>query len=262
MLLPQLPVREEFDAGIQGGILRSTPGLAGWYFLQRCEVDRWSGWLFPSNFCGYPAVCAGQGQPSRIVLSWDCLGERAEWRCFLYHQMHQPCRRVAVSFLPHPLRSSGKDFGRFPHKFVRFLSRLLQTDRAIKSRTPPSVRVAAFLFASAVASGVRALQHAGHTCRGQFTIAAVLFFGFGNLLVPKTLARLFDGACNPWSGLKGLLGAVRILSATLRELRSPQLALLSRANNQLADAAILLAGLVATVLSLGLPQEEKPLEEH
>jgi len=100
--------------------------------------------------------------------------------------------------------------------------------------------VTTFLFASVATSGVRVLGYAKYTRRDRFIIAAALCFGFGNLLVPDIFSHLFDGVHNPSSGLRGLLDAIEIVLTT----------------------PFLLAGLVAMVLNLILPQEDEPLEEH
>jgi len=100
--------------------------------------------------------------------------------------------------------------------------------------------VTTFLFASVATSGLRVLAYVKYTRRDRFIIAAALCFGFGNLLVPDIFTHLFDGVRNPSSGLRGLLNAIEIVLTT----------------------PFLLSGLVAMVLNLILPQEEKPLEEH
>jgi len=100
--------------------------------------------------------------------------------------------------------------------------------------------VTTFLFASVATSGLRVLAYAKYTRRDRFIIAAALCFGFGNLLVPKIFTHLFDGVKNPSSGLRGLLDAIEIVLTT----------------------PFLLAGLVAMVLNLILPQEEKPPEDY
>jgi len=100
--------------------------------------------------------------------------------------------------------------------------------------------VTTFLFASVTASGIRVLAYAKFTRRDRFIIAAAICFGFGNLLVPDIFTHLFDGVHNPSSGLRGLLDAIEIVLTT----------------------PFLLAGLVAMILNLILPQEERPLEEH
>ena len=128
-------------------------------------------------------------------------------------------------FLPHPFRSSRKDFGCLPRKFVWFFSHLCsKADRG--HEVPNSVLggVTTFLFASVATSGVRVLAYARYTRRDRFIIAAALCFGFGNLLVPEIFTHLFDGVHNPSSGLRGLLDAIEIILTTPCECasRSPR----------------------------------------
>ena len=125
-------------------------------------------------------------------------------------------------FLPHPLRSFGKDFGRLPREFVWFLSHsCFKADR--DNKVPNSVLggVTTFLFASVATSGLRVLAYARYTRRDRFIIAAALSFGFGNLLVPEIFAHLFDGVNNPSSGLRGLLDAIEIVLTTPCERAVP-----------------------------------------
>ena len=120
-----------------------------------------------------------------------------------------------VLFLPHPLRSPGKDLGRLPRKYDQFVSHLLsEANRG--HQVPNSVLggVTTFLFASVTTSGVRVLAYARFTRRDRFIIAAALCFGFGNLLVPDIFTHLFDGVDNPSSGLRGLLDAIEIVLTT------------------------------------------------
>lgn len=100
--------------------------------------------------------------------------------------------------------------------------------------------VTTFLFASVATSGLRVLGYVKYTRRDRFIIAAALCFGFGDLLVPDIFTHLFDGVRDPSSGLMGLFDAIEIILTT----------------------PFLLAGLVAVVLNLILPQEDKPLEEN
>lgn len=100
--------------------------------------------------------------------------------------------------------------------------------------------VTTFLFASVATSGLRVLAYVKYTRRDRFIIAAALCFGFGDLLVPDIFTHLFDGVRNPSSGLMGLLAAIEIILTT----------------------PFLLAGLVAMILNLILPREDKPFEEN
>ena len=124
-------------------------------------------------------------------------------------------------FLPHPLRSSRKDFGCLPRKFVQFFSHLrLKVDRGHKVPNPVLGGVTTFLFASVATSGVRVMAYAKYTRRDRFIIAAALCFGFGDLLVPTIFTHLFDGVHNPSSGLRGLLDAIEIVLTTPCECTS------------------------------------------
>ena len=129
--------------------------------------------------------------------------------------MRQPRCRTVVLFLPHPLRSFRKDFGRLPRKFVRFYLHLRsKADRGRKVPNSVLGGVTTFLFASVATSGLRVLAYARYTRRDRFIIAAALCFGFGNLLVPAIFTHLFDGVHNPSSGLRGLLDAIEIVLTT------------------------------------------------
>ena len=126
-----------------------------------------------------------------------------------------------VLFLPHPLRSSRKDFWCFPREFVQFCAHLRsKADRGHKVPNPVLGGVTTFLFASVATSGVRVLAYAKYTRRDRFIIAAALCFGFGNLLVPDIFTHLFDGVNNPSSGLRGLLDAIEIVLTTPCECAS------------------------------------------
>jgi hypothetical protein len=127
-----------------------------------------------------------------------------------------------VLFLPHPLRSSRKAFGRVPRKYVLFFSYL--RSKADRSHAVPNSvlgGVTTFLFASVATSGVRVLAYVKYTRRDRFIIAAALCFGFGDLLVPDIFTHLFDGVDNPSSGLRGLLDAIEIILTTPCECGPP-----------------------------------------
>ncbi|EMD40274.1 hypothetical protein CERSUDRAFT_110878 [Gelatoporia subvermispora B] len=94
--------------------------------------------------------------------------------------------------------------------------------------------VTTFLFATVVTSGIRVLAYTRFTRRDRFVLAAALSFGFGDLLVPSIFTHLFDGVTNPNKGLQGFLDSITIVLTT----------------------PFLIAGIVAVVLNLILPQEE------
>ncbi|KAI6152535.1 xanthine/uracil permease [Pisolithus tinctorius] len=100
--------------------------------------------------------------------------------------------------------------------------------------------VTTFLFASVVVSGFRVLSYVHYTRRDRFILAAAMSFGFGNLLVPNIFTYLFQGVKNPNSGLQGLFDSITIILST----------------------PFLLAGLVAVILNLILPQEATEVEEN
>ncbi|OCH90012.1 Xanthine/uracil permease [Obba rivulosa] len=94
--------------------------------------------------------------------------------------------------------------------------------------------VTTFLFATVVTSGVRVLAYTRFTRRDRFVLAAALSFGFGDLLVPSIFTHLFDGVTHPNKGLQGFLDSITIVLTT----------------------PFLIAGIVAVVLNLILPQEQ------
>jgi len=93
--------------------------------------------------------------------------------------------------------------------------------------------VTTFLFASVAVSGIRVLALMDFTRRDRFILAAALSFGVGDLLVPNIFTELFNGVKNPSSGLQGLFNSITIILST----------------------PFLVAGIVAVILNLLLPQE-------
>ncbi|KAH7887372.1 xanthine/uracil permease [Phlebopus sp. FC_14] len=93
--------------------------------------------------------------------------------------------------------------------------------------------VTTFLFASVVVSGLRVLSYVHYTRRDRFILAAAMSFGVGDLLMPDIFTHLFDNVKNPNSGLQGLFESITIVLST----------------------PFLIAGLVAVVLNLIIPQE-------
>lgn len=93
--------------------------------------------------------------------------------------------------------------------------------------------VTTFLFASVAVSGLRVLSYVKYTRRDRFILAAALSFGVGDLLMPGIFTHLFDGVKNPNNGLEGLFESITILLST----------------------PFLIAGIVALVLNLILPQD-------
>ncbi|KAI6146267.1 permease family-domain-containing protein [Pisolithus tinctorius] len=110
--------------------------------------------------------------------------------------------------------------------------------------------VTTFLFASVVVSGCRVLSYVHYTRRDRFILAAAMSFGFGNLLVPNIFTYLFQGVRNPNSGLQGLFNSITIILSTPCEYRT------------FTVPIFLLAGLVAVILNLILPQEATEVEEN
>ncbi|KAI0940361.1 hypothetical protein AcV5_001491 [Taiwanofungus camphoratus] len=96
--------------------------------------------------------------------------------------------------------------------------------------------VTTFLFASVAVSGIRVLAYTRFTRRDRFVLAAALSFGIGDLLVPDVFTYLFDGVKHPNKGLQGLFESITIILST----------------------PFLIAGIVAVVLNLILPQEDAP----
>ena len=66
-------------------------------------------------------------------------------------------------------------------------------------------------------------------------LAAALSFGIGDLLVPTIFTHLFDGVDHPNNALQGFFDSITIVLST----------------------PFLVAGIVAAVLNLILPQEDK-----
>ena len=95
--------------------------------------------------------------------------------------------------------------------------------------------VTTFLFASVATSGLRVLSYIEFTRRDRFILAAVLSFGVGDLLVPTIFTHLFDGVDHPNNALQGFFDSITIVLST----------------------PFLVAGLVAAILNLILPQEDK-----
>ena len=100
---------------------------------------------------------------------------------------------------------------------------------------PVLVGVTTFLFASVATSGIRVLSYISFTRRDRFILAAALSFGFGDLLVPAVFTHLFDGVNHPNKGLQGFFDSITIVLST----------------------PFLVAGIVAAILNLILPQEDK-----
>ncbi|KAG9317878.1 permease family-domain-containing protein [Chiua virens] len=99
--------------------------------------------------------------------------------------------------------------------------------------------VTTFLFASVIVSGLRVLSFMDYTRRDRFILAAAMSFGIGDLLMPNVFTYLFDGVRNPSSGLQGLFDSITIILST----------------------PFLVAGLVAVLLNLIIPQELPETEE-
>ncbi|KAI0089343.1 Xanthine/uracil permease [Irpex rosettiformis] len=99
--------------------------------------------------------------------------------------------------------------------------------------------VTTFLFASVAVSGIRVLDYTQFTRRDRFILAAALSFGVGDLLVPGIFTHLFEGVNHPNKGLQGLFDSITIVLST----------------------PFLVAGIVAAVLNLILPQED-PLDDE
>lgn len=112
-----------------------------------------------------------------------------------------------------------------------------------------------FLFASVVASGLRVLSYLQFTRRDRFILAAAFSFGMGDLLVPGIFTHLFDGVDNPNSGLQGLFDSITIVLDT----PCSSIILRSKAPILTTFHAVLIAGIVAVILNLIIPQE-KPEE--
>ena len=111
--------------------------------------------------------------------------------------------------------------------------------------------VTTFLFATVATSGIRVLSYNRFTRRDRFVLAAAMSFGVGDLLVPTIFTHLFDGVKHPNKGLQGLFDSITIvLSTPCMCCSRPRIGLASDA------LAVLVAGLVALVLNLILPQED------
>ncbi|KDQ63955.1 hypothetical protein JAAARDRAFT_213723 [Jaapia argillacea MUCL 33604] len=100
--------------------------------------------------------------------------------------------------------------------------------------------VTTFLFATVGVSGIRVLSYCRFTRRDRFVLGAALSFGIGDLLVPTIFTHLFDGVKNPNNGLQGLFDSITIVLST----------------------PFLICGIVAVILNLILPQEDKEEEEE
>jgi len=100
--------------------------------------------------------------------------------------------------------------------------------------------VTTFLFASVVVSGLRVLSYVRFTRRDRFVLAAAMSFGVGDLLVPSIFTYLFDGVQPNNNGLQGLFESITIVLST----------------------PFLIAGIVAVVLNLLLPQEEPDVDNE
>lgn len=98
-----------------------------------------------------------------------------------------------------------------------------------------------FLFASVAVSGVRVLAYTRFGRRERFILASALCFGIGNLLAPEIFTHLFDAvkAAQTNRGLKGFLDSITIVLST----------------------PFLSSGIVAVVLNLVLPRDERELGE-
>ena len=117
--------------------------------------------------------------------------------------------------------------------------------------------VTTFLFASVAVSGIRVLDYTQFTRRDRFVLAAALSFGVGDLLVPGIFTHLFDGVNHPNKGLQGLFDSITIILSTpcqfVHVAHTEDAALI-------LTPTVLVAGIVAAVLNLILPQED-PQEE-
>lgn len=82
-------------------------------------------------------------------------------------------------------------------------------------------------------------------------------FGIGDLLVPTVFTHLFDGVKNPDKGLSGFLDAIEIVLSTPCQSWF-RFCLLSC---RLIHLIVLIAGIVAALLNLILPQESLPEDE-
>lgn len=83
------------------------------------------------------------------------------------------------------------------------------------------------------------LSYIEFTRRDRFVLAAALSFGFADLLVPTIFTHLFDTVNHPNKGLQGFFDSITIILTT----------------------PFLVAGVVAVVLNLILPQEDQEDDE-
>jgi len=99
--------------------------------------------------------------------------------------------------------------------------------------------VTTFLFASVATSGLRVLSYVKWQRRDRFILGAALSFGIGDLIVPGIFEHLFDKArIGKNSGLTGFFDSITILLST----------------------PFLIAGVVAVMLNLTLPEEKDDRE--
>ncbi|EJD01748.1 xanthine/uracil permease [Fomitiporia mediterranea MF3/22] len=102
--------------------------------------------------------------------------------------------------------------------------------------------VTTFLFATVSASGIRVLSYLTWTRRTRFILASSLSFGLADLLVPSIFQHLFDSVPSEsvGKGLQGLFDSITIILST----------------------PFLIAGIVAVVLNLILPDESLDEDGH
>lgn len=124
--------------------------------------------------------------------------------------------------------------------------------------------VTTFLFASVAVSGIRVLSYTSFTRRDRFVLASAFSFGFADLLVPGIFTHLFESskvarAVAAHAGLQGLLDSVGIVLQTpcrFLLFTMPHILRLTSVSLQ-----VLIAGIVAVVLNLTLPQEDAAAED-
>ena len=106
-------------------------------------------------------------------------------------------------------------------------------------------------------SGIRVLSYLRFTRRDRFILAAALSFGVGDLLVPDIFVHLFDGVRVTNSGLQGLFDSITIVLSTPCESSFPPLSRFRLLTTMVdPEHPVLLAGIVAVILNLVIPQEQ------
>ncbi len=164
----------------------------------------------------------------------------SEQRRYSNYPVRQPHSGPFLLWIPHPLRHPRQDIRCLPSQYVPLLWNTHLFFFSFSHSSPITVPnpvlggVTTFLFASVATSGVRVLSYIRFTRRDRFILAAALSFGIGDLLVPTIFTHLFDSVKNPNKGLQGLFNSITIILST----------------------PFLVAGIVAVVLNLILPQED------